>query len=203
MKLEPSKRDATPLIPPLVPEKKPDVIPSIPPLVPEKKPEVAPLIPPLVPAKPVESTPPLVPPLVPSKPVESTPPLVPPLVPAKPVEGTPPKSSTSTGDAGFPPIIPTVSTSKASPIAGQPVVQLITVDGPPPASPSAKRTVGFFNHTDKSIKLTVEGETVTLPSKHQVSATVPAQFSWKMDDGEMRKSEVPTAAPGLEVVIRR
>ena len=76
------------------------------------------------------------------------------------------------------------------------------MDGPPPAGPTAKRTVGFFNHTDRDLKLTVEGDTVTLPRRHYVTAEVPATFGWKLD-GDERRTEVPAAAPGVEVVIRK
>lgn len=94
------------------------------------------------------------------------------------------------------------STSKASPLTGTPRVDVFPVDGTPPPGPKAKRTVGFFNHTDRDLMLTVEGDTVMLPRRHYVTAEVPATFVWKMD-GDERRTEVPAAAPGVEVVIRK
>lgn len=94
------------------------------------------------------------------------------------------------------------STSKASPLSGAKRVEVFTVDGPPPASPRARRTVGFFNHSDRDLKLTVEGESVTLPRRHYVTAEVSAAFTWRLDGDELR-TEVPAAAPGVEVVIRK
>lgn len=112
-------------------------------------------------------------------------------------------------DSGLPPLsLPaptTESTSRSSPLNAKlhAVVDVFPVDGPPPASPLTKRTIGFFNHTDRDVRLTVEGETITLPKRHQVTATVAAKFRWTLDDGPARTTEVPTAAPGLEVVVRK
>ncbi|HET6576444.1 MAG TPA: hypothetical protein VFG68_22785 [Fimbriiglobus sp.] len=94
------------------------------------------------------------------------------------------------------------STSKASPLTGTARVDIYPVDGPPPASPGAKRKVGFFNHSNRDLTLTVEGESVTLPRRHYVNARVPAAFTWKLDGAE-RQTEIPAAAPGVEVVIRK
>jgi hypothetical protein len=116
----------------------------------------------------------------------------------------------SKGDSGLPPLPllppgPAKSTSKSSPLANKPrpVVDVYPVDGLPPASPSAKRKVGFFNHTDRDLKLTVEGQTVTLPKRHYISVEVPANFDWKLGDGPKQQTAIPTAAPGVEVVIRK
>lgn len=123
---------------------------------------------------------------------------IPPLIPRLP--GT---------DSGLPPLslptVPSESTSKSSPLTAKPqaVVDVFPVDGPPLASPAMKRTIGFFNHTDRDLKLTVDGETITLPKRHQVTATVAAKFRWKLDDGPERTTEVPTVAPGVEVVVRK
>ena len=122
---------------------------------------------------------------------------IPPLIPRLP--GT---------DSGLPPLslppVPNESTSRSSPLSAKPqaAVDVFPVDGPPLASPSMKRTIGFFNHTDRDLKLTVDGETITLPKRHQVTATVAAKFRWKLDDGPERTTEVPTTAPGVEVVFR-
>ena len=125
-----------------------------------------------------------IPPLIPRLSNPDVPPLTIPKVPVEPA---------SKGDT---------STSKASPLTGAPGVDVFPVAGPPPAGPTAKRTVGFFNHTDRDLKLTVEGDTVTLPRRHYVTAEVPATFAWKLD-GDERRTEIPAAAPGVEVVIRK
>lgn len=123
---------------------------------------------------------------------------IPPLIPRLP--GT---------DSGLPPLslppVPNESTSKSSPLNAKPqaAVEVFPVDGPPLTSPSMKRTIGFFNHTDRDLKLTVNGETITLPKRHQVTATVAAKFRWKFNDGPERTTEVPTTAPGMEVVFRK
>ncbi len=126
-----------------------------------------------------------IPPLVPRLPDPDVPPLTIPQVPVEPRPAARP------------------STSKASPLTGSPRVDIYPVDGPLPASPQARRKVGFFNHTDRAVRLTVEGETVTLPGRHFITAEVPARFAWRLNDGEERRTEVPTAAPGVEVVIRK
>jgi hypothetical protein len=125
-----------------------------------------------------------IPPLIPRLPNPDVPPLT---IPQVPVE------KPATGDN---------STSKASPLTGTTRVDVFPVDGPPPASPKARRTVGFFNHSDRDLTLTVEGESVTLPRRHYVTAEVPAAFTWKLD-GDERRTEIPAAAPGVEVVIRK
>jgi hypothetical protein len=125
-----------------------------------------------------------IPPLIPRLTNPDVPPLTIPKVPIEPATG---------GDT---------STSKASPLTAAPRVDVFPVDGTPPPSPKANRTVGFFNHTDRDLKLTVEGDTVTLPRRHFVTAVVPATFAWKLD-GDERRTEVPAGAPGVEVVIRK
>jgi hypothetical protein len=93
------------------------------------------------------------------------------------------------------------STSKASPLTDGAKVEVFPVDGAAPG-PGSKRTVGFFNHTDRDLTLTVEGDTLTLPRRHFVSASVPLKFNWKLDGNE-RRTEIPASAPGVEVVIRK
>ena len=123
---------------------------------------------------------------------------IPPVVP--PLKGVP--------DPTVPPLaIPTpadprTSTSKSSPLADRPRVEVVPADGAPPAD-LARRSVGFFNQSDRDVRLTVEGRTITLPRRHYVTAVVPATFGWKLDDGPAEQTAIPTAAPGVEVVIRR
>lgn len=123
---------------------------------------------------------------------------IPPLLP--PLKGVP--------DPTVPPLaiptpaIPKSSTSKASPLSDRPRAEVIPVDGAL-SDPAGRRTVGFFNRSDRDVRLTVEGQTITLPTRHYVTARVPTTFGWKLDDGPDEKTVVPTAAPGVEVVIRR
>ena len=117
------------------------------------------------------------------------------------------------GDTSLPPLlVPTpasdpsgTSTSRSSPLnaSRRTGYDVIPVDGPAPATPSAKRSVGFFNHTDRDLQLTVEGQTITLPKRHSVTADVPAKFTWTLEGNLEQNTEIPLAAPGVEVVIRR
>jgi len=110
------------------------------------------------------------------------------------------------------PVVPPLSipdllstTSKSSPLTGaaKSVVDVYPVDGPAPSSPSALRKVVFFNHTEREVKLLVGSRSVLLPKKHSLAADVSASFEWKLDDEATRKTEIPTAAPGVDVVIRK
>ena len=117
------------------------------------------------------------------------------------------------GDTSLPPLLvpspandsPGTSTSRSSPLnaSRRTGYDVIPVDGPAPATPSAKRSVGFFNHTDRDLQLTVEGQTITLPKRHSVTAEVPAKFTWTLEGNLEQNTEIPLAAPGVEVVIRR
>jgi len=98
---------------------------------------------------------------------------------------------------------PETSTSRSSPLADRDPVEVVPVAGAAPAAPGALRSVGIFNHTDRDVALTVEGETVTLPKRTYVTAAVPRKFTWKLDGGEARTTEVPPTAPGVEIVLRR
>lgn len=96
------------------------------------------------------------------------------------------------------------SISKASPIGEQPtwIVDVYPVDGPAPKSPGEKRSVGFYNKSNRDLLLTVNEESVILPSQHFLKATLPANSKWQIGTGEVRDLTVPTAAPGADVVIR-
>jgi hypothetical protein len=123
---------------------------------------------------------------------------VPTLKPVGPDTSVPPLSIPTPGD-------PVTRTSQSSPLTGtaRVVADVYPVHGPAPSSPAALRTVGFFNQSDRDVRLTVDGQAVTLPRGHQVTARVTATFKWKVDDGLDVRTEVPTAAPGVDVVIRK
>lgn len=93
------------------------------------------------------------------------------------------------------------STSRSSPLSDR-RADVVPVDGVA-ADPAGRRKVGFFNQSDRDVRLTVEGQAITLPKRHTVTASVPATFAWKLDDGPDEKTTIPGAAPGVEVLIRR
>ncbi|MCI0704921.1 MAG: hypothetical protein L0241_28000 [Planctomycetia bacterium] len=64
------------------------------------------------------------------------------------------------------------------------------------------RKVGFFNHTDRDLMLTIEGKTVKLPAKTFIHAQVPATFTWKYGDKPATTATVPADAAGLDVLFR-
>ena len=177
--------DATPIpaVPPTI-VKSEAPTPTIPPTKLRLEPSpIVPAIPsPAVPA-PFGLLDPVVPEIKPSDAPKIPPPLVPPL-------SIPDLSS---------------STSKSSPLTGRPksVVDIFPVDGPAPESPSSLRKVVIFNHADRDVKLTLACRSVTLPKKHSITADVPASFEWKLDDEATRTIAIPTAAPGVDIVIRK
>gem|GEM_PF-7127295 len=104
----------------------------------------------------------------------------------------------------IPPMVPLAPvTAKASPVNATPKrFEIVPIDGIPPASPSESRIVRFFNVSGKDVQVTINGEVGTLPKKSVISAKMPASFKWKLDNEELSVN-VPTAAPGIEVLIRR
>ena len=145
-------------------------------------------------------------------PVLPTPELtIPPTKTAAPLVPTDPKGldlkPVAPADPTAPPLViptPKERTSQSSPVTtgGAFSVRLVPTAGPAPASPAAKRSVVFVNLSGVDVVLTVEGETAVLPARHELTATVPAEFQWRLNGGEPRDAAVPTAAPGAEVVIR-
>ncbi len=159
---------------------------------PEGAPAEAVRIPAAVPVIPVTPSAPLAQPRV----VEPEPVKLPPLVPRVPGN-----------EGGLPPlkIAPPAgpSTSNSSPLADRRAAEVVPVVGGEVPAPGALRSVGIFNHTDRAVTLTVEGETVTLPARSYVTAAVPRKFAWKLGAGELQTTEVPPDAPGVEIVLRR
>ncbi len=96
--------------------------------------------------------------------------------------------------------------ARSSPLSGggrEVTVDVYPVDGPAPASPTAKRTIGFINKSDRDLLLTIDGKMVTLPSKNVLRAELPAAVRWQVGGGEERDLKVPPTAPGVDVVIRK
>lgn len=217
---KPSSRAPAPLAPPRVtiepaafaePTPEPPKTPAIP--VPVPVPEIAkpaPLPVPEIAKPPVPETPkftPVAKPDVPQMPIA-------PPTPADPKDADPIKLPTFTpkipdgGDTNLPPLkLPTLpnldppTTSRSSPLTGSASVDIVPAEGKLPAN--GKRRVGFFNQTDRAVVLTVEGESVTLPGRHTITAEVPATFTWALDRGDPRSTTVPGGASGVEVVIRK
>lgn len=135
-----------------------------------------------------------------------------PLEPVKPADPEPVKIPTFTPkvpetDGNLPPLkLPTLpnpdptSISRSSPLTGS-GIDIVPADGKP--ATNGKRRVGFYNQTNREVLLTVEGESVKLPSKHTITAEVPATFTWKLDRGDARSTTVPDGASGVEVLIRK
>ena len=159
---------------------------------PEGAPAEAVRIPATVPVIPVTPAAPLAAPRA----AEPEPVKLPPLVPRVPGNegGLPPLKIN-------PPAGP--STSRSSPLADRRAFEVVPVAGGAVPAPGALRSVGIFNHTDRDVALTVEGETVTLPARSYVTAAVPRKFAWRLGAGEPQSTEVPPGAPGVEIVLRR
>ncbi len=68
---------------------------------------------------------------------------------------------------------------------------------------AAKRGVTFVNKSARDILLTVDGQTVTLPSKTVMTADLPAAFKWQIGGEAERSEKVPDGSPGVDVVIRK
>ncbi len=70
------------------------------------------------------------------------------------------------------------------------------------ANANGLRKVGFFNHTDRDLSLTIEGKAVTLPAMSYLHAQLPPTFTWKCADKPAAQATVPADATGLDVLIR-
>ena len=64
------------------------------------------------------------------------------------------------------------------------------------------RKVGFYNHTDRDLSLTIEGKAVMLPGKTYILAQLPVTFTWKHGDKPAAKQTVPADATGIDVLFR-
>ena len=78
---------------------------------------------------------------------------------------------------------------------------VIPADGK--GEPRAEVKVGFFNHSDRDIALTVNGESVKLPSEEYVTLRLPRTFSWAEKGAKATDVVVPPDADGIEIVFRR
>jgi len=169
-----------PKAPPINPLVLPEGPKAPPAVVPEAKPMPAPAAPEGIPAIPLPE--PRKTPTVEKNNKDELPPLV------LPPEGT----GTSSG------VIPPI-TVKSSPLAGAIKVQVFTAAG---TATGALRKVGFFNHTDRDLELTIAGQAVKLPKKSYLNAELPAKFTWKAAGNDAQTATVPDGAAGLDVVFK-
>lgn len=93
--------------------------------------------------------------------------------------------------------------AKSSPltaVANRVKVSVFPASGAPDAN--GLRKVGFYNHTDRDLSLTIEGKVVTLPAKTYILAQLPATFTWKHGDKPVATETVPADATGIDVLFR-
>lgn len=100
----------------------------------------------------------------------------------------------------------TDSTSRSSPIAGSAAPRDLIVNvfpaGRNEAAAGGYRTVGFFNHTNRDLTLTIEGRVVKLPARSYLHAQLAATFTWGCAARPTARETVPDGADGLDVVFR-
>ncbi|MFM8274601.1 MAG: hypothetical protein ACKODX_20045 [Gemmata sp.] len=93
--------------------------------------------------------------------------------------------------------------AKSSPLGATsrvPKVSVFAAAGEVPTS--GLRKVGFYNHTDRDLSLTIEGKAVTLPAKTYLHAQLPATFIWAHGGRPAARQAVPADATGLDVLFR-
>lgn len=121
-------------------------------------------------------------------------------VPALDLPELPPLAKPSPAVPDLPVIV------KSSPLTESPQPRLkidqYPVVGDPPLSPDAARIVRFYNRTERDLLLTVNGDLLTLPSKHLVKYELFSEFTWQVGSEPEMAVSIPTATPGLELVIR-
>ncbi|HSQ55328.1 MAG TPA: hypothetical protein VLM40_06245 [Gemmata sp.] len=106
----------------------------------------------------------------------------------------------------LPPDVPVKrdSTSRSSPLTsargGMSVKVLPVATQEPPRG--VYRAVGFYNHTNRDLNLTIEGRAVKLPARMYLYAQVAPPFSWSHGDQPIVRQKVPDGAAGLDVVFR-
>jgi hypothetical protein len=101
----------------------------------------------------------------------------------------------------LPPLaIPPVKVEKSTSKKLTQDVQLRSVAGAAPAD--GRYAISFQNYSDAAIVLAVNGETLTLPAKCNVIATVSRSFTWSAGDGKPQQHTFAADAAGGEVVIR-
>ena len=110
------------------------------------------------------------------------------------------------GDNGLPPLaVPTPADPNGRGTSNYPAkparVQIVVVAAGETVT-SATRAIGFYNRSQNDRTLTVQGKQVKLPKQSYLNLELPPKFTWTLDDGAEQTTEVPSASPGVEIVIR-
>jgi hypothetical protein len=92
--------------------------------------------------------------------------------------------------------------AKSSPLTGGPAPRVSVFPAAGAAPATGLRKVGFYNHTDRDLSLTIEGRAVTLPAKTYLHAHLPASFTWRHGDRPAATETVPADASGVDVLFR-
>lgn len=106
----------------------------------------------------------------------------------------------------LPPVSPTgpkETIARSSPVTGERREMTVSVF---PAGgqvlASGYKVVGFFNHTEHELSLTIEGQSVRLPAKNYLHAKLGPTFTWSHGNQPPVREAVPADASGLDVVFR-
>ena len=97
------------------------------------------------------------------------------------------------------------STSRSSPLTGGGVSGLrVSVFPAKGAEVPAfgYRAVGFYNHTNRDLALTIEGRAVKLPARSYLHAQLAPSFTWSHGERPANRETVPAGAGGVDVVFR-
>ena len=129
-----------------------------------------------------------------------------PLIPSPSVPELPDAKKESLPSLTLPPDTPvkTDSTSRSSPLTGgrrDMTVSVFAASGTERPT-GVYRTVGFYNHTDRDLNLTIEGRAVKLPARTYLHAQLAPTFTWGHGDRPAARETVPDGAGGLDVVFR-
>ncbi|VTU02138.1 unnamed protein product [Gemmataceae bacterium] len=104
------------------------------------------------------------------------------------------------------PVAPQKSVSRSSPLAAGrdagPSVSVFPARSDRAAPADGRKTVGFYNHTDRDVSLTIEGRAVNLPARTYLSAKLAPTFTWGHGAAAPVRATVPADASGLDVVFR-
>jgi hypothetical protein len=64
-------------------------------------------------------------------------------------------------------------------------------------------SVGFWNLTDKPMRLAIDGQSQVLASGKNVVVDLRRQFVWRVEGRDPQSESVPTTESAIEIVIRR
>jgi|SRR5262245_18128755 len=106
-------------------------------------------------------------------------------------------------EADLPSPRPAGTTKEPAADGGKAVEQFLIPADAKRAEPRAEVKVGFFNHSDRAIELTVNGEAVQLPSEQYVTLRLTRTFTWSEKGQKGNDVVIPPDADGIEIVFRR